>query len=157
MQPNTAKGISTFLKVLAVLTFIGGFILGIVLGKNLYGDFAFAAALVYWAQGLIYGMIVLAISAIIDLLLQIRGKVFDERNGAVVQVDGQTAGEAPAGAGATGAAVLAGHAPVKNGICELCGKENTQLYSVKIVDSFGTRYRYVCGTCASHPDCTIID
>lgn len=86
MKPSTAKGISTFLKVLAVLTFIGGFILGIILGKNLKGDFDFAAALVYWARGLIYGMIVLAISAIIDLLLRIINKLFGNNGGEVERI-----------------------------------------------------------------------
>ena len=154
MQPNTAKGISTFLKALAVLTFVGGFILGILLGKNIYDEFDFALALVYWAQGLIYGMIVLAISAIIDLLLQIRGRIFDEREGAVVKIDGPAADEIPAGAGA---AVLSGHAPVKNGKCELCGKENEDLYSAKIADDLGTRYRIICKECASKPDRTLTD
>ncbi len=154
MQPSAAKGISVFLKVLAVMTFIGGFILGAVLGKDPRGDFDFALALVYWARALIYGMIVLAISAIIDLLLQIRGRIFNEREGAVVKIDGQAAGEIPAGAGA---AVLSGHPPVKNGKCELCGKDNEDLYSAKIVDDLGTRYRIICKECASKPGRTLTD
>ena len=33
------------------------------------------------------------------------------------------------------------------GTCELCNKENVDVVACKIVDSMGTRYRYLCADC----------
>ena len=144
MKPSTAKGISVFLKVLANLTAIGGLILGLVLGKDLYGDFDFNLAIVYWVLGIIYGMIILAISAIIDLLLQIRGKIFGESDHAENEEDAITE-------------IVEEHNPIRIGQCELCGKENEDLYPVRIGGKYATIFKDVCAECASKPSCMLID
>ncbi len=39
------------------------------------------------------------------------------------------------------------------GKCEMCSKENTPLYKVKIVDDMGTRHRKVCNECLEKYNC----
>ena len=35
----------------------------------------------------------------------------------------------------------------KTGKCEICGKENCEVFETKLVDEFGTRYRKMCNDC----------
>ena len=60
--------IASILKGIAVLTFIGAAILGIVLGEDHRGDFSFLIALIYWVAGFITGTMFLGFAAIIELL-----------------------------------------------------------------------------------------
>lgn len=39
------------------------------------------------------------------------------------------------------------------GKCEMCSKDNTPLYKVKIVDDMGTRHRKVCNECLGKYNC----
>ncbi len=76
--------ISTALKVIAWIVFIGGFICGIVLGnvevvKGVYytytdTEFSFAHAFTYWAISFISGMSFLGFAEIIKLLTDIKHK-----------------------------------------------------------------------------------
>lgn len=81
---SDSNPIATALKVISVIIFIGGFILGIVLGtqKAEYGvlytytktEFSFTIALIYWAASFISGMLMLGFSEIINLLNSINNK-----------------------------------------------------------------------------------
>lgn len=64
--------VSTIFKVLAWIVFIGGFIAGILLGKDSNGDFSFGVALVYWTAFFVAGMIYYGFAEIIQLLTDIR-------------------------------------------------------------------------------------
>ena len=69
--------IATALSIIAVLIYIGGFIAGIVLGveaAELYEDFAFSVAFVYWATALISGTLFLGFAEVIKLLNDIKNK-----------------------------------------------------------------------------------
>ena len=63
--------IAIIFKIIGCVVFVAGFILGIVLGKDRWGDFSFPLALAYWAGGFISGMFMFAISKIIELLQRI--------------------------------------------------------------------------------------
>ena len=67
--------IAVIFTVLGFLTFLVGFILGIVLGKDRWGDFSFPLALAYWAGGFISGMFMLAVAEIISLLQRIANNI----------------------------------------------------------------------------------
>lgn len=45
--------------------------------------------------------------------------------------------------------------PKNAGKCELCGKENTEVFSVNIVDDMGVRYRKVCQECFNDNNCEL--
>ena len=64
---NTVAGV---LKILAVLIFIGSFIAGIVVGKEVAG-----MTLVYWIAGLFAGTMLLGFSEIVRLLHEINRKM----------------------------------------------------------------------------------
>ena len=69
--------IASALSIIAVLIYIGGFIAGILLGveaAELYEDFAFSVAFVYWATALISGTLFLGFAEIIKLLNDIKNK-----------------------------------------------------------------------------------
>ena len=81
---KASNPIATALKIISVIIFIGGFILGIVLGtqeveQGIYytytkTEFSFAIALIYWAVSFISGMLMLGFSEIINLLNSIKNK-----------------------------------------------------------------------------------
>ena len=69
--------IASALSIIAVLIYIGGFIAGIVLGidaAELYEEFAFSVAFVYWAVSLVSGTMFLGFAEIIKLLNDIKNK-----------------------------------------------------------------------------------
>lgn len=65
--------IATILTVVAWIMYIGGFILGIVLGSTLGGD-SFIFVLIYWIAFFIGGTMYLAFAEIIKLLMDIKNK-----------------------------------------------------------------------------------
>ena len=69
-----SNGVASMLKVIAILTYIGGFIVGFILGKDYYGEFSFASALIYWVAFWVSGSMVLGFSEIINLLQAIKSK-----------------------------------------------------------------------------------
>lgn len=81
---STKNPVATTLTVISWIIFIGGFIAGIVLGKqpvirgtyyqHVDMEFSFAAALVWWATSFISGMIFLGFAEIIKLLHAIKNK-----------------------------------------------------------------------------------
>ena len=66
--------IADVLRIIAILTFVGGFILGLVLGGDRYGDFSFMIALICWVASWVSGCFVLGFAKIINLLQAIKGK-----------------------------------------------------------------------------------
>ena len=69
--------IASALSIIAVLIYIGGFIAGILLGAeaaDIYEDFAFSVAFVYWATALISGTLFLGFAEVIKLLNDIKNK-----------------------------------------------------------------------------------
>lgn len=74
-QKNT---MSSVLTVIAWITFIGGFISGIVLARDSYSHtdavFSFTVALTYWAVSFISGIFILGFAEIIKLLNDIKNK-----------------------------------------------------------------------------------
>ena len=69
--------IASALSIIAVLIYIGGFIAGIALGveaADIYEDFAFSVAFVYWATALISGTLFLGFAEVIKLLNDIKNK-----------------------------------------------------------------------------------
>ena len=66
---DTENGVAIAIRILALITIIGGLILGFILGKDPYYDeFSFALAVVYWAAGIVTGIILLGFAEIIRLL-----------------------------------------------------------------------------------------
>lgn len=66
---DTENGVASAIRILALITIIGGLILGFILGKDPYYDeFSFALAVVYWAAGIVTGIILLGFAEIIRLL-----------------------------------------------------------------------------------------
>lgn len=45
----------------------------------------------------------------------------------------------------------------ENGKCGLCGKENTGIVNVKIVDDLGVRYRKACSECFAKHNCKVVE
>lgn len=64
----------TAMKVVAILIFIAGFILGIVLGNQEFG-FNFGITAIYWGSFFASGMFFLGISEIIELLNDIKHNI----------------------------------------------------------------------------------
>ena len=73
-ESDTKNGIASLIKVIAWLDFVGWFIIGIVLGRGLYGDFSFFSCLLYWVIGLVSGVMLLGFAEIIQLLHTINQK-----------------------------------------------------------------------------------
>lgn len=71
METNS---IAALLKVIAIITYVGAFILGIALGRDNWGDFYFEVALIYWAVGFVSGSMFLGFSEIVRLLHEINQK-----------------------------------------------------------------------------------
>lgn len=69
-----SNGVATLIRAIAILTYIGAFILGIGLGRDLRGDFSFFAALLYWGVGFVSGSMLLGFAEIIQLLQDIKNK-----------------------------------------------------------------------------------
>ena len=66
---DTENGVASAIRILALITIIGGLILGFILGKDPYYDeFSFTLAVVYWAAGIVTGIILLGFAEIIRLL-----------------------------------------------------------------------------------------
>lgn len=66
---DTENGVASAIRILAWITIIGGLILGFILGKDPYYDeFSFTLAVVYWAAGIVTGIILLGFAEIIRLL-----------------------------------------------------------------------------------------
>lgn len=73
ISPNKMKGVETgipnCLVVLAIIIFIGGFIGGISLGKQLGGyDFSWGVALLIWLSALLEGSLLLALREILIVM-----------------------------------------------------------------------------------------
>jgi len=73
--------VATILTIIAWVTFIGGFIMGIVYGNveiegyySDYTEFSFQVAFIYWAVSFISGMMLLGFAEIIKLLEDIKNK-----------------------------------------------------------------------------------
>jgi len=75
---KNSNGVASVLRVISILTYIGGFFYGIVLGFVTAGygstGFSFITALIYWIAAFISGTIFLGFSEIINLLQQIVDK-----------------------------------------------------------------------------------
>lgn len=73
--PHT-NAIATAIRVIAVLTYISGFITGIVLGDNLssYYSYNWTATIICWIASIIIGTFILGFSEIIKLLDEIKNK-----------------------------------------------------------------------------------
>lgn len=69
-----ANGVATLLKLFAIIIYIGGAIIGFLLGRNLYGDFSLAAALVYWIAFFVAGTMMYGFAEIVRLLQVIADK-----------------------------------------------------------------------------------
>ena len=65
--------ISIIFKVIAWIVFVGGFIAGIVLGRDMYDDVS-VLMLVYWVAAFVAGMTYYGIAEIIQLLTDIKCK-----------------------------------------------------------------------------------
>ena len=68
------NSVAGLLKVIAIITYVGAFILGIVFGKDNWGDFYFGVALIYWAAGFVSGSMFLGFAEIVRLLHEINQK-----------------------------------------------------------------------------------
>lgn len=80
-EPDNYNGVAVCFVVFAVLTFVGGFILGIVMGaegaSSYYGsdsDFNFGLAIAYWVASFVSGMTFIAIAEVLKLLTAIKNK-----------------------------------------------------------------------------------
>ncbi len=75
VKPN---GVAKALRILAWIVFIGGAIMGIILGnvENSYGytSFNIAVAIIYWVAAFISGMMFIGFAEIIKLLEDIKNK-----------------------------------------------------------------------------------
>ena len=69
------NSVASLLKIIAIITYICGFICGIILGKDGWGDFYFGLALIYWVAGFVCGSMFLGFSEIIRLLHEISQKI----------------------------------------------------------------------------------
>ncbi len=70
------NGVATALRVIAWITYVGGFIAGLILGNIVTGnygltEFSFTAALIYWVAAFISGTVFLGFAEIISLLQKI--------------------------------------------------------------------------------------
>ena len=76
-KEENSNGVSVALKVIAWIIFIGGFIIGIVLGdeSGSRNEFDFVAALSCWATTFVSGIIFLGFAEIIRLLHDIKHKL----------------------------------------------------------------------------------
>lgn len=72
ISPKSSVGaetdITAILKVFAVIIFIGGFIGGIVLGKQLADDFSLGVALLIWLLALLEGSLLLALREVLIVM-----------------------------------------------------------------------------------------
>jgi hypothetical protein len=73
------NGVATALRVIAWITYIGGFIAGLILGNvdtGYYGltEFSFSVAIIYWVAAFISGTVFLGFAEIISLLQRIVDK-----------------------------------------------------------------------------------
>ena len=66
--------VANIFKGLAWIVFFGGFIVGMFLGKDEYGDFSVGIALIYWSAFFVVGMLYYGFAEIIQLLTDIRDK-----------------------------------------------------------------------------------
>ena len=66
--------ISNIFKVLAWFIFLGGFIAGLILGSDIYGDFSFLSTFLYWCAFFVAGMGYYGFGEIIQLLADIKNK-----------------------------------------------------------------------------------
>ena len=73
-EEKSSNGVASLLKGLAFMVYLLGFILGIVMGKDPYGDFSFGMALAYWVVGLFSGTMLLGFSEVVRLLHEINQK-----------------------------------------------------------------------------------
>ena len=84
-EKNSINGLTRFLMILAVLTFISSFIVGIVLAikevpdsvyeygyfrKTTKHEFDFVTAVMYWCAGLFLGTLMLAVAEIVEQLIR---------------------------------------------------------------------------------------
>lgn len=66
---DAENSVANAIHILAWVTIIGGLILGFLLGKDPYYDeFSFALAVVYWAAGIVTGIMLMGFAEIIRLL-----------------------------------------------------------------------------------------
>lgn len=77
-EKNEAKpeksSVASLLKILAIVVYVSGFLLGFARGKDLYGDFSFIMVLTYWILGLFSGTMLLGFSEVVRLLHEINQK-----------------------------------------------------------------------------------
>ncbi len=69
-----ANGVAAALRFIAWATYIGAFLLGVFLGRDLYCDFSLTLASIYWVAGFVSGTMFLGFSEIIQLLQDIKNK-----------------------------------------------------------------------------------
>ena len=72
--PDDENNIAKLLMIIAVTTYIGGFILGLIFGYDEYDDFDVFMALIYWSSAFISGTMFLGFAEIITLLTAIKNK-----------------------------------------------------------------------------------
>ena len=73
IQEKTENKIASALKVIAILTFIGGLILGCCM-KDSRGDSSFVLSLICWMTGAVTGTMFLGFAEIVQLLHEINAK-----------------------------------------------------------------------------------
>lgn len=82
------NGIATAINVIAIMTFIGGVIIGIIMGFQFSFEemdvvFNFGYTIIYWFVALISGIMLMGFAQIIILLTEIRSKVQNTNVGKV--------------------------------------------------------------------------
>ena len=73
-EGSDGNGVALALKVMAWAVYALAFILGILLGHDLMGEFSFGLALLYWMVGAISGTLLLGFSEVVRLLHEINQK-----------------------------------------------------------------------------------
>lgn len=83
MQGEQKNNIGTVIKTLAILTYIGGAILGLVCGSTfgIYNEFSMPVALVIWISDFCMGTLLYGFSEIINLLQGIKDNISSAFNG----------------------------------------------------------------------------
>ena len=164
MKKDYSAGISMFFKVFAVLTFVAAIVLGFVLGRvpgHYRSELYFPLMLAYWVSGLVSGMIMLAISKILDNQIEIKRKldsidIKPLHAAAHNSIESQNHTTLP-----RVTTEFQNHITLPQvtnvGTCEMCGKEKVMIYHAKIEDSFGVDYKLICKECVKKTHSTVFD
>ena len=110
-----SNGIATLLRIIAILTFIGGALIGFEEGQGYY-EFYFEEAMPYWAGTFVAGSVFLGFAEIITLLQGINDKLNKAPQG-----DNDNHDQIPGDATQESQTVY-------RFVCRSCGKKNTGWY-----------------------------